>query len=208
MLCGVAGEAAALGSPATVLKFWFGGAWGTSAMAATKKPPLVGQMGLWWGMGSAEDKAAADEKCRAFAPLIRASARGELLGEEWESHDGLYAQVHKLRSPRPRLVYLHKPHAIAPFRAADAAVRPAQPQRLPRHLGGLLVRPTRSGDGARHREGRPPPGTGRRILHIPLHPRCVPHILPIQIEIDIDIFQDPYMDMTCAIVPAGYHLGQ
>jgi len=80
-------------SPASVLDFWFAGAWGTPAMGNIRAPPLVAQMPLWFGVGSAAVKAAMDAECRERAGLIRAAGRSELNSAEWCSSDGLYAQM-------------------------------------------------------------------------------------------------------------------
>mmetsp|Transcript_59041 Transcript_59041/g.127721 ORF Transcript_59041/g.127721 Transcript_59041/m.127721 type:complete len:224 (-) Transcript_59041:45-716(-) len=89
-----------MASPKQVLDFWFGpGVWGN--------PELLGQasktqMPLWFGRRlseagveklSEEEQRAVDASCGIFAEQIRACARGELTGEAWESHEGLYAKM-------------------------------------------------------------------------------------------------------------------
>jgi uncharacterized protein (DUF924 family) len=72
--------------PSDVLAFWFGPEWidgGMDAQAYAQR-----QMGKWF-MGG----AAVDAESRAFIPQIRAAGRGELRDAEWESRDGLVAQI-------------------------------------------------------------------------------------------------------------------
>lgn len=88
-------------TPREVLSFWFGAGnfWNTAAMSSPGKA-LSSQNPLWWGMHadfsgrlSPDESAAVDERCRVYAELIRACGRGDLAGPEWESPDGVYAQM-------------------------------------------------------------------------------------------------------------------
>lgn len=45
------------------------------------------------GKLSQDESAAVDKSCRVYAELIRACGRGELVGPEWESPEGIYAQM-------------------------------------------------------------------------------------------------------------------
>jgi uncharacterized protein (DUF924 family) len=87
-------------TPREVLDFWFGGAgsWADPAKMASMET-FGNQAPLWWGMTSSygplsdADKAAVDASCRVHADLIRAAAKGELTADEWQTTEGLYAQM-------------------------------------------------------------------------------------------------------------------
>lgn len=88
-------------TPREVLSFWFGpGNYWDAAKMSSPGTALATQNPLWWGMRadfsgklSQDEKAAVDESCRAYAEVIRACGRGELVGPMWESPDGIYAQM-------------------------------------------------------------------------------------------------------------------
>jgi uncharacterized protein (DUF924 family) len=72
--------------PADVLAFWFGPEWIDGGM--DEQAYAQQQMGKWF-MGG----AAVDAESRTFIPQIRAAGRGELRDAEWQSRDGLVAQL-------------------------------------------------------------------------------------------------------------------
>jgi uncharacterized protein (DUF924 family) len=77
---------AAIRSPGDVLSFWFGSQWSQGGMDT--KDYLDSRIKMWF-MGG----APVDAECQTFAPTIRAAGRGELHGAEWQSRDGLVAQL-------------------------------------------------------------------------------------------------------------------
>ena len=93
--------ATAVYSPQSVLDFWFGGAWGKDE-ELNQKSYMGKMMPLWFGAKfgpngfesiGPEAAKAIDQKCYPFVDTIRTLGRGELNGEEWQTVDGLYAQI-------------------------------------------------------------------------------------------------------------------
>jgi len=115
-------------TPAAVLEFWFGGAFGTPEM----DEQAIGRcMPLWFGFNPAEkrkntseEQAALDEECRnRFGELVRTCSRGELDSlPEWLTPSGLFARM-VLCDQIPRNAYRGTSEAFAYDEQAVAYAR-------------------------------------------------------------------------------------
>lgn len=87
--------------PQEVLNFWFSGEYGNDEVMSS--PEFEAKMlPMWFGAEltpegprpiSPEMSAAIDKRCLKFVDTIRALGRNELVGEEWQTTDGLFAQI-------------------------------------------------------------------------------------------------------------------
>mmetsp|Transcript_109601 Transcript_109601/g.194377 ORF Transcript_109601/g.194377 Transcript_109601/m.194377 type:complete len:300 (-) Transcript_109601:127-1026(-) len=91
--------------PLDVLNFWFKNTWGTEKLKKVQHLPLWfgGELSICHFAGSGfktimrpispEQRDELDQACARFIPLIKAAGRGELVGQLWSSHDGMYARM-------------------------------------------------------------------------------------------------------------------
>ena len=93
----------ALKQPEDVLEFWFDGKFDNDEAMSSFERTGANMAPLWFGVSmkvagrmkpiDAELKGKLDAQCQPFAETIRAAARGELKGAEWETERGVYAMM-------------------------------------------------------------------------------------------------------------------